>query len=66
MSKVRGIRFSKEEEQLIEEFLTKNPLLDFTTLAKIAILAFIERPKIDLTPVNKPIRKEKRDVRPTA
>ena len=63
MSKVRGVRFSEHEESLIEEFLNKNTLLDFSTLAKVAILEFIRKPQIHLTPVGKPSRKENRDVR---
>lgn len=64
MGKVRGIRFADQEEALIEEFLRKNPLLDFSTFAKIAILAFIKQPLFTLIPVRKASRKEiKRDVR---
>jgi hypothetical protein len=64
MGKVRGVRFSDAEEKLIEEFLRKNTLLDFSTLAKIAILEFVKKPQINLTPVGKTSRKENRDVRP--
>jgi hypothetical protein len=64
MGKVRGVRFSEDEETLIEEFLSKNTLLDFSTLAKVAILEFIKKPQINLTPVGTPSRKESRDVRP--
>jgi hypothetical protein len=60
MSKVRGIRFNEREEAMVEEFLIKNPLLDFTTLAKIAILEFIKDPKFNLKAVS---RKEKKGVR---
>ena len=66
MGKVRGVRFSEAEERLIEEFLRKNSLLDFSTLAKVAILEFIKKPQIHLTPVRKPSRKEYRDVRPNS
>lgn len=64
MGKVRGVRFSEVEERLIEEFLRKNSLLDFSTLAKAAIMEFIKKPQINLTPVGKSSRKEPRDVRP--
>lgn len=57
MGKVRGVRFSDDEEKLIEEFLRKNTLLDFSTLAKVAILEFIKRPRLALIPV-KTERKE--------
>jgi uncharacterized protein YggT (Ycf19 family) len=45
MSKVRGIRFTDKEEAQIEEFLIKNPLLDFSTMVRMAILEFIKNPK---------------------
>lgn len=65
MSKVRGIRFSTDEEKQIEEFLIKNPVLDFSTMAKIAILAFIKNPSFSLIPVksNSTIKSENNDVR---
>jgi hypothetical protein len=63
MSKVRGVRFTPKEEALIEEFLEKNPLLDFSTLAKIAILDFVRKPKINLTAVGAQVQKEKRNDR---
>ena len=66
MSKVRGVRFSGKDEALIEEFLRKNPLLDFSMLAKIAILDFIKKPQMTLMPVGKPTRREHKDVRPIA
>jgi hypothetical protein len=64
MGRVRGVRFSQPEEKLIEEFLRKNSFLDFSTLAKIAILDFIKAPRLSLTPVKKPSRRENKDVRP--
>lgn len=51
MSKVRGIRFTDKEEAQIEEFLKKNPLLDFSTMVRLAILEFIKNPKFNLIPV---------------
>jgi hypothetical protein len=57
MSKVRGVRFSTDEEAQIEEFLKRNSLLDFSTLAKIAILNFIKHPRLSLTPVRRKDRK---------
>jgi len=47
----KALRLSKQEEQLINEFLEKNPMFDFSTLARVAILNFIERPEIKLTPI---------------
>lgn len=63
MSKVRGIRFNEKEEALIEEFLDINPLLDFTTLAKIAILDFIQKPQLQLKPVRSNKKHEVKSVR---
>lgn len=66
MGKVRGVRFSDKEERSIEEFLRKNPLLDFSTLAKIAILEFIKNPKINLIAIAPSGRRENKDVRPVS
>ena len=51
MSKVRGIRFTVDEEAQIYEFLRKNPLIDFSMMAKVAILEFIRHPQINLEPI---------------
>ena len=51
MSKTRAIRFPKEEERQIEEFLEQNPFFDFSTLARMAILDFIKNPKITIKAV---------------
>jgi hypothetical protein len=66
MGKVRGIRFTDKEERSIEEFLRKNPLLDFSTFAKIAILEFIKNPKINLIAIGQQGKREIRDVRPVS
>lgn len=58
MGKVRGIRFSEGEEKQIEQFLEENPMIDFSTLARISILEFIKNPKIKLVPVREPSVKE--------
>ncbi len=63
MAKVRGVRFSEAEEEMIEEFLRKNPFFDFSTLAKISILDFIRKPEINLTPIAIKSKKEAKDVR---
>ncbi len=63
MAKVRGVRFTEEEEALIEEFIRKNPFFDFSTLAKVAILEFIRRPELRFTPVNSNTKNEVEDVR---
>ncbi len=46
MGKTRAIRFSDREEKLIEEFLLKNPIFDFSSLARAAILEFMGNPKV--------------------
>jgi hypothetical protein len=63
MGKVRGVRFSDKEESMIDEFLEKNPILDFSTLARVAILGFVKKPQIDLIPIEKSLRRENEDVR---
>jgi hypothetical protein len=65
MGKVRGVRFTVKEDALIEEFLRINPMIDFSTLAKISILDFVKRPQINLRAVGKAAKKEARNVRPT-
>lgn len=65
MAKVRGVRFNLEEEALISEFLKRNPMLDFSTLAKIAIIEFIKSPQINLVAVSEKPKKGVRDVRPS-
>ena len=51
MTKTRAIRFSKEEESKIEEFLTKNSFFDFSSLARTAIMNFIKSPTVSIRPV---------------
>jgi hypothetical protein len=53
MSKTRAIRFSDTEDHQIEEFLKKNSFLDFSSLARLAILSFIREPKITVEPVGR-------------
>jgi hypothetical protein len=63
MAKVRGVRFTEHEEKLIEEFLHKNNFFDFSTLAKVAILDFVKKPKLEFTPVGQKLKREAKDVR---
>lgn len=44
----RAIRFTEEENNAIKEFLKLNPYFDFTTVAKMAILNFIQNPSLNL------------------
>ena len=50
MAKTRAIRFSDKEELQIEEFLRNNPFFDFSTIARLSILAFIKDPKVEIRP----------------
>ena len=63
MAKVRGVRFTAQEEALIEEFLRKNQFFDFSTLAKVAILEFIRKPELNFTAVGQKLVKEAKNVR---
>ena len=65
MTKTRAIRLSAKEDKLIEEFLTKNSFFDFSSLARTAIIAFVEKPHLTITPVKKrvtPMRRGAEDV----
>jgi len=66
VSKTRGIRLSDKEDQIIEEFLQQNSFLDFSTLARMAILSFVKEPRITLKAVSKVPNQEegKRNGRP--
>jgi hypothetical protein len=48
MTKTRAIRFSKEEEAKIEEFLQKNSFFDFSSLARTAIMNFVKAPTVSI------------------
>lgn len=65
MAKTRAIRFSDQEEKLINEFLKRNPFFDFSTLARTALFKFIEDPSIKIKPVKMTtqLSKEVSDVR---
>ena len=61
----RTVRFQKSEAQQIEQFLKKNPVLDFSTLARLAITRFIRNPNLQLHPVDSKSR-SKRNSQATA
>jgi hypothetical protein len=44
----RTVRFKKEEADLIDRFLAENPIFDFSTLSRVALLRFIKDPKLEL------------------
>ncbi|MBK9038954.1 MAG: hypothetical protein IPL83_07315 [Bdellovibrionales bacterium] len=48
----KTIRVSDADDKLIDEFLKKNRVLDFSTLARIAIKRFIQNPSITLESVS--------------
>lgn len=52
MSKIRAVRLSPEEEKLVQSFLQKNPLFDFTTLVRASLREFMRRPQVNLTAVD--------------
>jgi hypothetical protein len=49
----KAVRFSEKEDKKIAEFLEINPFLDFSTLARLSIMKFIEQPEFKLNPINK-------------
>jgi hypothetical protein len=54
MSKtVRTVRFDKNELGKIEEFLMRNPFLDFSSLTRMAINQFIKKPTVQIQPIKK-------------
>ncbi len=60
MARTRAIRFSDSEELQIEQFLRENSFLDFSTLARLAIIDFVKNPKITLRPVMDKARAKKK------
>ena len=46
----KAVRFSDKEDKAIKDFLKKNPYFDFSTVARMAIINFIENPQINLIP----------------
>lgn len=60
MSKTKAIRLSDGEEKLIEEFLRINPIFEFSSLARTAILSFIQDPKMRITAVKKKMTSQRR------
>lgn len=54
MAKTRAIRISDQEEKQIQEFLKENTFFDFSTLARAAILKFIQEPTLNLKAIKTP------------
>ena len=51
---VRTVRFDEDESAKIEEFLKRNPLFDFSSLARTAIVRFIHNPDVKITGLKTP------------
>ena len=49
----RTIRIKSEDIELIDEFLEINPIFDFSSLTRIALMEFIKNPTVHITAVNK-------------
>ncbi len=58
MAKVRAVRLSDKESELIQKFLSQNPIFDFSSLARTAILKFIANPEIKLQGVQSTGKKQ--------
>ncbi len=54
---IKAVRFDEYEEACISEFLSNNPHLNFSTIARISILDFIKNPKISIKPIE-PLKDE--------
>jgi hypothetical protein len=54
----RAVRFSDKEEKAIQDFLSKNPFFDFSTLARMAIINFVEKPVLHLKPTQVGTKKD--------
>jgi len=57
----RTIRLKEEEAELIDSFLEKNPLFDFSSLARVALASFVTKPDLTLVPASLPKRKPTKD-----
>ncbi len=54
MSKnVRTVRLDEKQIKRIEEFLDRNPFLDFSSMTRMAIDQFIEKPTVQIEPIAK-------------
>ena len=63
-SVTRTVRFNKSEAALIDRFLTENPFLDFSTIARLAISQFIQNPTLPIKPVPKQRSPQKKSEKP--
>lgn len=49
---VKTIRFKKQDLKDIEDFLEKNPLIDFSTLIRMSVQNFIKNPNFKLNAIS--------------
>lgn len=56
----KAVRFNEKEDKAIKDFLEKNPYFDFSTLARMAIINFIEKPELRLKPSSLDTNEEKK------
>lgn len=56
----KGVRLSKEEAKMVDDFLRKNPFFDFSTLVRASLRQFLENPNINIVPVTTSRSKGKR------
>ncbi len=54
MSKIKAIRLTEKQDKVVEEFLQQNPLFDFSTLVRTALMSFIENPTLKLKSIKIP------------
>ena len=52
MSKIRAVRLSPEDEKLVQAFLARNSIFDFTTLVRAALREFIKSPHMSFHAVS--------------
>lgn len=55
MALTKAIRLSASEMDSISEFLRQNPFFDFSSLARTAILNFIQNPTVSIRPLVRPV-----------
>ena len=62
MSKnVRTVRFDDKQVKRIEEFLSRNRFLDFSSLTRMAIDQFVQNPTVQIQPIVKSKKSTQKD-----
>ena len=57
----RTVRFKKGETEQIDLFLMENPFFDFSSLTRVALVQFIQDPKLPLKGIPRLIDKDKHE-----